>query len=337
MKPTKNHTYCLSCRRPKMLFASAKEADAFIRFNAGEILEETGKAPVRSYYCSLCCGYHVTSNPSREEGESMDERDEGMIRQIDAAVKRRLEAPALAKNLSEPIAASIEKARLLMSELRLDEARALLLDVLYDIKIGQAEKPSWKGKGDELRLRAEKCLSLMDEYEAAGKDPGKAEEIRSSTSKSRNVALLKAMLANAARLEKLDGMIASIERSLEDGAPLEELLSMIEEAREKVRDWKNYGIKAAKAAYHTRLQELEKEVRTTVGAKARREKEQRRAILSAIRYVEKAAEFFPDGDPTLMWYYIDMAQEILSEVDDCPEKEQVISFLDRLTGRDEAD
>lgn len=206
------------------------------RFNAGEILEETGKAPVRSYYCPLCCGYHVTSNPSRDEGESMDERDEGMIRQIDAAVKRRLEAPALAKNLSEPIAASIEKARLLMSELRLDEARALLLDVLCDIKIGQAEKSSWKGKGDELRLRAEKCLSLMDEFEAAGKDPVRAEEIRSSTSKSRNVALLQAMLANAARLEKLDGMIASIKGSLEDGAPLEELLSMIEEAREKVRD-----------------------------------------------------------------------------------------------------
>lgn len=78
-------------------------------------------------------------------------------------------------------------------------------------------------------------------------------------------------------------------------------------------------------------------MRNTVGAKARREKEQRKAILSAIRSVEKAAEFFPDGDLALMWYYIDMAQEILSEVDDCPEKEQVISFLDRLTGRDEAD
>ena len=52
-----------------MLFGEKSEADNFIKYNHGGILEENGKAPVRSYYCELCCGYHVTSNPSKEEGE----------------------------------------------------------------------------------------------------------------------------------------------------------------------------------------------------------------------------------------------------------------------------
>jgi hypothetical protein len=43
-----------------MLFREQSEADNFIKYNHGGILEENGKAPVRSYYCELCCGYHVT-------------------------------------------------------------------------------------------------------------------------------------------------------------------------------------------------------------------------------------------------------------------------------------
>lgn len=49
-----------------MLFPTEKRADNFIRFNADEIMEETGKAPVRSYYCELCGGWHVTSNSNQE-------------------------------------------------------------------------------------------------------------------------------------------------------------------------------------------------------------------------------------------------------------------------------
>lgn len=55
MKPNINRmTYCIGCRRPKMLFEEKKKADNFIRFNKDEIFEENGKAPVRSYYCAFC-------------------------------------------------------------------------------------------------------------------------------------------------------------------------------------------------------------------------------------------------------------------------------------------
>ena len=62
MKPTKNKIFCVSCKRPKMLFESQAKADNFILYNKEEIEEENCKAPVRSYYCRLCGGWHVTSD-----------------------------------------------------------------------------------------------------------------------------------------------------------------------------------------------------------------------------------------------------------------------------------
>lgn len=76
MKPTKNHIYCAASHKHKIQFETKKKADNFIAYNGEEILEETGFAPVRSYYCAVCCCWHVTSNPSLEAGERMDRRDQ---------------------------------------------------------------------------------------------------------------------------------------------------------------------------------------------------------------------------------------------------------------------
>ena len=82
IKPSKNLVYCYACRKQKMLFEKKAGADNFIKYNHDGILEESGKAPVRSYYCELCCGYHVTSNPSREEGEILDCKDSQLIQEL---------------------------------------------------------------------------------------------------------------------------------------------------------------------------------------------------------------------------------------------------------------
>ena len=63
MKPTKNKFFCIDCGKTKQLFDSQDKAIRFIEFNSEDILEESGKAPVRSYFCSACGGWHVTSNP----------------------------------------------------------------------------------------------------------------------------------------------------------------------------------------------------------------------------------------------------------------------------------
>lgn len=60
-KPTRNHTYCPLCKRTKMLFQSESKANNFIRYNAEKVFEETGKKPIRAYYCIACGGWHLTS------------------------------------------------------------------------------------------------------------------------------------------------------------------------------------------------------------------------------------------------------------------------------------
>lgn len=76
MKPTKNHVYCAACGRTKMLFSEQGKADNFIRFNSADIKREKGYCPVRSYYCTYCAGWHITSNSSEEAAKYFETRDE---------------------------------------------------------------------------------------------------------------------------------------------------------------------------------------------------------------------------------------------------------------------
>ena len=75
MKPTKNRVYCIGCRHPKMLFETQAKADNFIKFNRDEIASLSGKVPSRSYYCSFCCAWHVTSVDNEGEAVANDIRD----------------------------------------------------------------------------------------------------------------------------------------------------------------------------------------------------------------------------------------------------------------------
>lgn len=74
MKPTKNSYFCIDCNRPKMVFSSKEKAERFIAFNADEIYEESGRRPVRAYFCIACGGWHITSHKTAPEKRSMVER-----------------------------------------------------------------------------------------------------------------------------------------------------------------------------------------------------------------------------------------------------------------------
>lgn len=62
MKPIKNRIFCIECQRPKILFESKSKALNFIKYNSDEIKEENGIAPIRTYFCKSCGGWHVTSS-----------------------------------------------------------------------------------------------------------------------------------------------------------------------------------------------------------------------------------------------------------------------------------
>ena len=61
MRPIKNRIFCIECQRPKILFESKSKALNFIKDNSDEIKEENGVAPIRTYLCKSCGGWHVTS------------------------------------------------------------------------------------------------------------------------------------------------------------------------------------------------------------------------------------------------------------------------------------
>ena len=63
MKPTKNRVFCNKINRVKMLFPSKEKADNFIAFNTEGISGQSRNVPIRSYYCSVCNGWHVTHKP----------------------------------------------------------------------------------------------------------------------------------------------------------------------------------------------------------------------------------------------------------------------------------
>lgn len=73
MKPTRSLVYCYETRRQKILFKSESKADNFIRYNADEIRESSGYAPVRSYYCISCGGWHVTHSPEFRREKTISE------------------------------------------------------------------------------------------------------------------------------------------------------------------------------------------------------------------------------------------------------------------------
>ena len=59
----RNRDFCPQCGKPKFGFETRKQAEQYLAFNREAILQESGYAPVRAYYCHTCNCWHVTSQP----------------------------------------------------------------------------------------------------------------------------------------------------------------------------------------------------------------------------------------------------------------------------------
>lgn len=88
MKPTNNRIFCIGCNHSKMLFESESKANNFIKFNKDEIAVQSDKVPCRSYYCSFCCGWHVTS-ADEERVKYIEEKDRKIWEHIYSKRKKK--------------------------------------------------------------------------------------------------------------------------------------------------------------------------------------------------------------------------------------------------------
>ena len=107
-----------------MVFESQAKADNFIRYNKEEIEEENGRAPVRSYYCKLCGGWHVTSKMSEAVMFSSDKRDERIMAEVDEFSKSHEDIQPYLMEADE----KLKVAELMILQGRINEAEQLLRD-----------------------------------------------------------------------------------------------------------------------------------------------------------------------------------------------------------------
>jgi len=198
MKPIKNQIFCVACGRPKMLFET--KADNFIKFNSSEMMEESGKAPIRSYYCEICGGYHVTSNNSKTHAEWLDIRDKVLAEEVDRRVKANLKPKSNQKQTNqEPkskgakenkldILEQLEQSDILMTKGMLDEAGELLAKCRFRLQAVEQRMNVAKLEGfirckdqmEKLMRKLERLKkwvkSSYDEQEAFIAKEGKTEE-----------------------------------------------------------------------------------------------------------------------------------------------------------------
>lgn len=99
MKP-KNRVFCPDCGKQKMLFATERKAQDFIRWNSEDI---NNGSLLHPYYCKACCGWHISHVEHKEEYDSRIDERINMYRESKSGQKwqrkiERLKHPELNNN-----------------------------------------------------------------------------------------------------------------------------------------------------------------------------------------------------------------------------------------------
>ena len=332
MKPTRNRIFCYGCRKQKMLFETQAKADNFIRYNSEGILEENGKAPVRSYYCEMCGGYHVTSNPSAEVGERFNQRDRQLIHKITAYQKEIEEVKALSALLSK----RLERIKALLFFGQVDEAEDLLDICNLDIEEISSHPLRGTGKLTTLRGRVDKMYKLM----ASVKDLlGKTEEEQanyiSNPTLEKDDYTLGIIISNVRTIREIDALLNENESSLAN-CNTDDVLERLFRCRELLANIQRAGKKEVTAKYNTLFDEQQRKLdklqagklSATIKPKAEErittdnkkalqyfnEKEYKSAILSLIERLEIIQKTFNDGDYDTCETALEIAYYMLDEI-----------------------
>jgi hypothetical protein len=109
-----------------MLFESEKKAETFIKFNSGEIEEEAGYKPERSYFCTYCGGWHVTSQKGDLDIKSRTEKILDLYGQEqEKQAQAQAEQTIIRTEKRKELKKSLEKVEKYISILELSENNAI--------------------------------------------------------------------------------------------------------------------------------------------------------------------------------------------------------------------
>lgn len=266
MKPGKNRIFCPACGRSKIVFSTKEEADRFISFNRVEILREHHKAPVRSYYCPMCCAFHVTSNPSLEAGEEMDEKVAERLEQIiklsskahsrEAKNKSDDEIRKEANKISQRLYDAINK-RVLLNLLALNVEEALnSLEALMRESEEEAESNAvWASRLPTFKDRIRQYHLIINSFTEYRLNREKVNNRFSEQLPKSILRCYEYMIANENLLVEYN----SILKQLEAGVGIidkEAALNLFNSARERVDGLKGDVTKSVKKKLYKRIKDL---------------------------------------------------------------------------------
>ncbi len=334
MKPRRNIVFCHGSNRKKMIFDSQSKADNFIKYNRDEILEENGKAPIRSYYCELCCGYHVTSNPSSESGEYFAAL---VHKRLDNVINMHKGSDE-AKSLFDSLGKSIEKAESFLYVGDFAEASKLLdfcNNCIHDIR---AISPNGNNKLTDMRVKVDdlaELLHIINDYQDLSSN--EADLFLQSIEKEKVGDSIKTIFHYKSLIDEVKKTLSSNEELFENGK-LEDVLANINICLRHLAYLKGTKAKKAVGAYRNLLErqiqrhkkiikrKLKKELEKAKEAERRQEREKheanknkdsekyRKNILSLIERLENIKSLYEQGNIEECQKLLDYGILILDEM-----------------------
>lgn len=342
MKPKNNRIFCIGCHHNKMLFATQAKADNFIKFNSKDIAAHSSKVPSRSYYCSFCCGWHVTSIDDDKLAKQRDERDAKVWEAIKTKVKRQAVAseprtamlPKLPKrkhmpyttegyhilrmlfdidNMNMKIINAMRRTDYVAAENLINDARMLYEEILaksaeYGIECTVIDK-----RGDKLSaLEEDYCFvkSLIGNPDARQEYLDNAERGRN---KNRRPSMVESLHRVELRVELIESLfvVAKEAAEIKDNKRVKELCAEIEHKLK--HEVKILGASRCEL-YRRRINKLLKLCGNSSVEQA--DSVYRNLVISAIEHVEQAYSALQGFDFISLENHLSKAEDILPEADD---------------------
>lgn len=299
MKPTNNRVYCIGCRHLKMLFESQAKADNFIKFNRDEIASSSDKAPSRSYYCSFCCGWHVTSVEDEDKAEANDKRDERTWHQIMSLRRKKLPLTSEGRELSEMIVSVhtlIQKCLSQLFSTNLSDALELYKDIVLELSIveDRAKRQNIVStRIDRIKFKVkalQKTFDIIDEYDIDSYTRNLFLG-REGITTDESAAIY---MRNKEFITTVNDLLSKLDHA-KNSSDLDEYNRLSGEVSHTISNYKGKGLSAKKKELSDRFTELQKKSPTNISQKKAKDNNNS-VYMSIIEILEQAYQAIGQSD-----------------------------------------
>lgn len=314
-----------------MLFATQAKADNFIKFNSKDIAAHSHKVPSRSYYCSFCCGWHVTSIDDENVARQRDERDAKVWEVIKARNKKTTvvsDVQTAKPPKRKKLPATTEGYHIQRMIIEIDTLNINIINAMLCIDYAAAENLI-----NDARLLYEATLAQSAEYgiycTIIDKRGDKINTLEA------DLRLLKSLVGNPEkRQEYLDSAdrgknknrLPTLVQSLHSMELLESLFVIAQDAAEKKEKEKvtelcaeiehllKHGVKAIgvhqRGVYRKRMAELIRQSNQSA------DNTYKDLVLSAIEHIEQAYKALQSSDFANIEKHLSKAEDIMPDTND---------------------